>query len=219
MQRWDELAEKFSHVTDKLDMPIDYGIFETVVALNALDIPTSASCAGHLDHGLPYPWVDIGRHTEFCVIERWQTDPAYLLRRIQHGGGHLSNLNDPPEIAHMRERIRELREHIRELEVQIAKSTTPEMKQMQQEVKRLQLEERYTLFKILSEFYQGRAVSYDRIITIEHGRIRSQGGDYLLLLSEDERAKKMNEYSEEMRNFTAFLKSIYFDSSKMHIGD
>jgi hypothetical protein len=60
MQRWDELAEKFSRITDKTGRPIDEGILETVVALNALDITTSMSCEGHLDHGLPYPWIDVG---------------------------------------------------------------------------------------------------------------------------------------------------------------
>src|SRR5260370_29918875 len=59
MQRWDELAKKFSRTTDRLGMPIDAGIFETVVVLNALGIHTMASCEGHLDHGLPCPWVDI----------------------------------------------------------------------------------------------------------------------------------------------------------------
>jgi hypothetical protein len=58
-QKWDELAKKFSRFTDRIGMPIDEGIFETVVALNALDIPTSMSCEGHLDHGLPYPWIDV----------------------------------------------------------------------------------------------------------------------------------------------------------------
>lgn len=100
-QKWEELSEKFSHVTDKIGMPIDGGIFETVVALNVLDIPTSMSCEGHLDHGLPYPWVDI-------EMPEW-----------------LDNQSDPPEIAH-------LRDSLRELQVQICKSTTPEMKQMQQ---------------------------------------------------------------------------------------
>jgi hypothetical protein len=187
-QKWDEVAEKFSHVTDKIGMPIDKGILETVVALNALDIRTSMSCEGHLDHGLPYPWVDV----ELTESPR--------------------NQSDPPEIAI-------IRVNIRELQMQIFKSTTPEMKQKQQEEQRVQLEERFKLFKVLSEFYQGRAVSFDRIITIEHGRIRSQGGDYLPLLIEDERAKKMNEYRDEMRDFTDFLKTIYFDSSNLPIGD
>jgi hypothetical protein len=103
MKEWKELAEKFSHVTDKIDMPIDEGILETVVALNALDIPTSMSCEGHLDHGLSYPWVDIELHR---------------------------NQSDPPEIAL-------IRDNIRELQIQIFKSTTSEMKQMQQEEQRV----------------------------------------------------------------------------------
>jgi len=58
IRQWDETAEKFRKVKDKLGCPIDEGIFETVVALNILGITTTMSCEGHLDHGLPYPWVD-----------------------------------------------------------------------------------------------------------------------------------------------------------------
>src|SRR5215471_11913658 len=60
MQKWNELSEKFSHVTDKAGTPIDAGIFETIIALNALDIPTTMSCEGHLNRGSAGPWVAIG---------------------------------------------------------------------------------------------------------------------------------------------------------------
>jgi hypothetical protein len=56
---WDETAEKFHKVTDKIGRPIDDGIFDIVVALNMLGVPTKMSCEGHLDHGLPYPWIDV----------------------------------------------------------------------------------------------------------------------------------------------------------------
>lgn len=59
MVTWNEAAEQFSKVTDKLGKPIDQGIFELVVCLNLLEIPTRQSCEGHLGWGLPYPWVDI----------------------------------------------------------------------------------------------------------------------------------------------------------------
>lgn len=59
MEEWNVLLERFKQVTDKLNMPIDTGIFETVVALNALDITTAMSCEGHTERGTPYPWVDI----------------------------------------------------------------------------------------------------------------------------------------------------------------
>ena len=93
------------------------------------------------------------------------------------------------------------------------------MQQLRMESEKLDLRRRHQLFGYLTDFYNKREVPFDRIITFEHGRIRSQGGAYLLLLSENERAKKMNEYAEEMRVFTDFLKSIYFDSSKLHRGD
>ena len=57
MKDWKELAEEFSHVTDKIGRPIDEGIFEIVVALNMLGVHTRQSCEGHLDHGFAYPWV------------------------------------------------------------------------------------------------------------------------------------------------------------------
>jgi hypothetical protein len=87
------------------------------------------------------------------------------------------------------------------------------------QTEKLDLQRRHKLFGYLTDFYKNREVPFDRIITFDQKRIRSQGGDYLPLLIEDERAKKMNEYSEEMRDFTDFLKSIYFDSSKVHMGD
>lgn len=56
---WEETAAYFRRVTDKLGKKIDTGIFETVVTLNMAGIATRASCQGHLDWGLPYPWIDL----------------------------------------------------------------------------------------------------------------------------------------------------------------
>jgi hypothetical protein len=55
---WEE-AEAFARrITDGLGCPIDEGMVEIVVAFNLLGLPTCQSCEGHLDDGLPYPWVD-----------------------------------------------------------------------------------------------------------------------------------------------------------------
>ena len=56
---WDQAEEKVSQFRDGLKMPIDKGIRETVIVLNVLGFTTLMSCEGHLDRGLPYPWVDI----------------------------------------------------------------------------------------------------------------------------------------------------------------
>lgn len=42
-------------------MPIDEGILPLVVGLWAHGISTTSSCEGHLDHGEPYPWVNIDK--------------------------------------------------------------------------------------------------------------------------------------------------------------
>src|SRR6266566_9584555 len=60
-QHWDNLVKQFCSISDRLGMPIDDEIFDTVIALNALGITTTMSCAGHItrDEGdIRYPWVD-----------------------------------------------------------------------------------------------------------------------------------------------------------------
>ncbi len=55
--------EKLGKIVDGMGLEIDSDIRHAVAALNAAGFVTTASCAGHLDHGLPYPWIDIGeRH-------------------------------------------------------------------------------------------------------------------------------------------------------------
>jgi hypothetical protein len=72
MVTWDETLHKFLHVTDKLGKEIDTGILDTVVVLNMVGATTTASCEGHLDWGLPFPWV---------IFEH---DKALLYRINQH---------------------------------------------------------------------------------------------------------------------------------------
>lgn len=60
---WDELSWKEAmalarRLVDGVGQPLDEGIVETVVALNLLGFRSSASCEGHLDGGVPAPWVD-----------------------------------------------------------------------------------------------------------------------------------------------------------------
>jgi len=58
---WNETLQSLDLITDRLGKPIELGIRETCAALMINGLPTTQSCEGHLDdHGLPYPWVDIG---------------------------------------------------------------------------------------------------------------------------------------------------------------
>src|SRR3989344_8422787 len=56
--KWEQVSKRIEKTTDRLELKIDPGIIETVVALNALEINTSQSCEGHMD-ALGGPWIDI----------------------------------------------------------------------------------------------------------------------------------------------------------------
>ena len=56
---WHDMYDHVSTWTDRLGRPIDHGIHDTVIALNLLGFPTTASCEGHDDHGTPAPWVAV----------------------------------------------------------------------------------------------------------------------------------------------------------------
>jgi hypothetical protein len=164
-------------------MQIDEGILETVVAFSAPDIPTSMSCEGHLDHGLPYPWIDIESEETMQLVSRHE------------------------ELARL-EQI-----------------NTPESIELRASIERRRKVEGLKVFEYLTAFYQVQRIDLNRLIIVRGlgmgcTRIQSQGGDFLeLLVSKDEKEQKLHEYQEEMRRFTLFLKSIYFDSSNVHIND
>ena len=132
MATWNEAIEQFSRVTDAVGKPIDVGIFETVVALNMSGIVTRQSCEGHLDWGLPYPWIEI-----------------------------------QPE-----------------------------------------LEQKYALHLLLSRFYQGRTIDFDRLLIFHGYRIRSAGAAFSPLLSPEEQKQQLPLYQAEMSAFTSFIKSL-----------
>jgi hypothetical protein len=58
-RRWDEIAARLERVVDGIGKPIDQGIKEGVLGLNALGINTTGSCEGHPDWGTYAPYIDI----------------------------------------------------------------------------------------------------------------------------------------------------------------
>ncbi len=64
-----------------------------VVAFNVVGIHTVASCAGHVDHGAPYPWIDVG---DPAIEELSQT----IARRLHEGE------RDAPETKQLQHRCR-----------------------------------------------------------------------------------------------------------------
>ncbi len=55
-----KIEKDINKITDGLGLEIDPEIKNTVKFLIAHDFSTYGSCEGHVDNGLPYPWIDIG---------------------------------------------------------------------------------------------------------------------------------------------------------------
>lgn len=56
-ERFAAAMAEVSTIVDKQGTPVDDGIKALVAALRMHGVDTVVSCEGHLDHGLPYPWV------------------------------------------------------------------------------------------------------------------------------------------------------------------
>jgi len=59
-----KVSERLKKTTDKLGMPIDKGIFRSVVILNSLGFETTGSCEGHIEEINKNPWIQISFHDE-----------------------------------------------------------------------------------------------------------------------------------------------------------
>lgn len=81
--KWKEIVSSVEKITDKLGKKIDSGIKETVVAFLANDFNTDGSCEGHLNHGRPYPWIDITRTPQ---SNKFKEEKSILLSQIKDKG-------------------------------------------------------------------------------------------------------------------------------------
>jgi hypothetical protein len=69
------LKKELESIKDNLGKPIDEGIKETVLYLRAFGLPTDQSCEGHLNRGLPAPWVEI--YPEEPAVKNWQENEEF----------------------------------------------------------------------------------------------------------------------------------------------
>jgi hypothetical protein len=76
-------SENAHEIADNLGCGIDAGIRDIVVRFNALNLETDASCEGHTDRALPYPWLDFpspGRFIKQCLGDFYRFDAAPRLK-------------------------------------------------------------------------------------------------------------------------------------------
>lgn len=154
-QRLNQVAADFQRITDRLGMPIDRGIFDTVVTFNVLGINTAASCEGHLHRGYAAPWIDIEARETPELLE--------IQRRVQ---SLKRAIDTEPHTMPPTEKTEQLLQ---------------EYHALRREARRPHLEEARKVMPLLDEFYRERRVPADRRLIIEigslGGRMRSQGSE------------------------------------------
>lgn len=189
--RWQRIEDQCTRITDALDEPIDPDILQLVVGLNALDIATSSSCAGHLDHGTYAPYVDVE-----AAIDREEeraARQALLAAQQEEERAQLSQ--------------EEIDKHYQDAT------------ELQQQAAHPHLALRARLSEYLTRFYAQRHVSFNQHLVIQGEvlqnigcamRLESQGAGLQAIATPEERAQNLAVYQQEMRMFAAFLKDVYF---------
>jgi hypothetical protein len=141
-QTWCKRLLELDQIVDGLGHGIDEEIKEPLVALLVNELPTSASCGGHLDHGLGAPWIDIRQpnppkltHENQTVIEE---------KYANQSGLSLADFRRGEDIENFFKAAEEI-------------GSQPELPEFTQyKNKNLELNTRLT--GLLEEFYQNRPV-------------------------------------------------------------
>lgn len=189
-REWNKIEEWAKLVVDGVGCSIDGGIFQTVVALNALGFMTTMSCEGHVDsRGLSVPWVDIsGLMPE---------EEEAIRISIKSKWGEINQASE----KHNTEKVKKLSEEYHKLIYELKKPT-------------LELASR--LANLLEEFYETRNVSFFARLILDEGpsmRLISQGALFQELYNKLEKQRRLKEFQKEMNDFTEFLKKKYFEEN------
>jgi len=199
-----KLRKKVDKITDVLGMPIDKEIKEAVIMFNAVGLYTSGSCEGHLNHGLPAPWIHIEAPNE--PKERYIKEKEIFRQVARKYNLKVEELRRGYNMEAFEEAGRKIMKN----------EETKEYKRWKKENKKLLKKAK----KFLEEFYRNRKLDPDIKLEIEifgDGSFRiHNGGKYYKLakdLSEKEKKKAeqmLEKFRKEMNDFSEFLKNKYF---------
>jgi hypothetical protein len=185
--QWQQFRETVDGMGDGLGYRVDLGIRDTVAAFNANGFSTTASCEGHLDHGVAAPWID---------IEDPSTDDLWEKSSEAFEIADKAEENKQPE--------------------RVLKALYKRAHEQRGEARRPTLLQAKRLMSFLADFYEDREVPFDRRLTLELNgsscRIQSSGA--LVQAIEDDQTKSANleQYREEMKLFSNYLKSKFLNT-------
>ncbi len=201
-EMWDNMSIEVEGWIDGIGCSIDPEIKDTVIALNLMGIETRASCEGHLDHGLSYPWIDIQidsselkKITDVFSDIKEQISTEEILLKTKFPNLSYNDFFYIPEGENLKNLYRKYRlitDSITQIEIKCAEP----------------------LNQLLNQFYENRMTSYDKTLIIPRDslvRLRSIGADRQEIRSAEQQLHYLNEYREEMKAFTLFLKHKFLN--------
>ncbi|PIY74628.1 MAG: hypothetical protein COY85_02660, partial [Candidatus Portnoybacteria bacterium CG_4_10_14_0_8_um_filter_40_50] len=175
----EEIRQEVENIGDRIGRPIDEGIRETVAMFKANELPTSDSCEGHVERGLPVPYVEVSAPNE--PQERFVGQNEVFEKVAK-------KYNITPEEAKTSKIDEAYWEAMKECS---QNEETEEYKKWNEENEKLLAKGQ----GLLEEFYKERQVEPNVKLQIEEGvgtyRIHNGGEDYQSIIEEEQ------EYSDE----------------------
>lgn len=194
--KWEEISQRVEKTVDSKGYGMDENIKEVVVALKANDFGTTASCEGHLDWGVPWPWIDV----ESKVSEEFSADPRYhelnkKARALRKGTGSMEEEEQKELIGMVNEII--------ESNVEASKH----LSQVLDEYRNARLKE-----KPKNSISLGiELLAWNRSRLQPEGMPKGKPKELQKMWTKEEKENNLKLYRDEMDKFTEFLKDKYFE--------
>ena len=200
--KWNVTLSEVEKITDRLGKKVDEGIKETVVAFLVNGIKTDASCEGHLEHGNHYPYI----HIEHQLTSTEFKDKVNLLIEQAKTRNYQSLQNIPENDKELYSKLIELRNEAEKYKNEVETKI------------KLLLDTFYSSHKPSSNDFRLTVWEGGSFFTIEPASGAGTGKDNWKKfelkergMSPQERENYLKNSQAEMKAFTEFLKSRFFN--------
>lgn len=187
--QWEKMEAEVNEIQDALGKGVEDGIKESIIVMNLLGFKTSGYCEGHLESSERAPWIDFT--VEDSTENRKKSEEAFdEAEKAQQEGASEDVLDNLYQTAH----------------------------RLSDEAQRPLLEKIQELAQYLDIFYEKRQSTFEARLTLRKNtfscRLINQGAMLQKIQVPKTRGERLALYQNEMREFTDFLKSIFFNAEK-----
>ncbi len=208
---WDKKKKDLEKAKDYFGEKIDENIKSAVTAFNLNDLPTSQSCEGHLEKGLPFPWLDV--RAPHKPKQRFENEKQIFQNVARKYGFSYEEVKR--SISSEGEIVEAINQAHNEAKEKASKNQEKEeYKEWRQENKKLE----HKIRSLINEFYQNREAPNDvkiKIGIIGPGNVvRVYSGPKTQEKDSDQKnlKEKLKRRRKEIKAFSQFLKEKFFEN-------